>query len=120
MDPRNYGVCGQSSPRNNSLNGQSFQGYRLWVSTRCMSRFWWMHGLWSSAGCMPSFQQGCQGFQGCTGCGVQQGACLELRVRESLPNPGFQFVLWDTNARINGLVAVDLETLVSQVLSDYP
>ena len=31
--------------------------------------------------------------------------------------PGFQFVLWDTNARINGLVAVDLETLVSQVLS---
>ena len=34
--------------------------------------------------------------------------------------PGFQFVLWDTNARINGLVAVDLETLVSQVLSDYP
>ena len=28
--------------------------------------------------------------------------------------------LWDTNARINGLVAVDLETLVSQVLSDYP
>ena len=35
-------------------------------------------------------------------------------------SPGFQFVLWDTNARINGLVAVDLETLVSQVLSDYP
>ena len=34
--------------------------------------------------------------------------------------PGFQFVLWDTNARINGLVAVDLETLVSQVLSYYP
>ena len=30
--------------------------------------------------------------------------------------PGFQFVLWDTNARINGLVATDLETLVSQVL----
>ena len=27
--------------------------------------------------------------------------------------PGFQFILWDTNARINGLVAVDLETLVS-------
>ena len=24
--------------------------------------------------------------------------------------PGFQFVLWDTNARINGLVATDLET----------
>ena len=34
--------------------------------------------------------------------------------------PGFQFVLWNTNARINGLVAVDLQTLVSQVLSDYP
>ena len=34
--------------------------------------------------------------------------------------PGFQFILWDTNARINGLVAVDLETLVSQVLSYYP
>ena len=33
--------------------------------------------------------------------------------------PGFQFVLWNTNARINGLVAVDLETPVSQVLSDY-
>ena len=29
-----------------------------------------------------------------------------------LVDPGFQFVLWDTNARINGLVAVDLETLV--------
>ena len=27
--------------------------------------------------------------------------------------PGFQFVLWDTNARIYGLVATDLETLVS-------
>ena len=34
--------------------------------------------------------------------------------------PGFQFVLWDTNARINGLVATDLETLVSQVLSPFP
>ena len=31
-----------------------------------------------------------------------------------------QFVLWDTNARINGLVATDLETLVSQVLSPFP
>ena len=40
--------------------------------------------------------------------------------RTPLQTPGFQFVLWDTNARINGLVAVDLETLVSQVLSDYP
>ena len=26
MDPRNYGMHGQSSPRNNSLNGQNFQG----------------------------------------------------------------------------------------------
>ena len=34
--------------------------------------------------------------------------------------PGFQFILWDTNARINGLVAVDLVTLVSRVLSYYP
>ena len=34
--------------------------------------------------------------------------------------PGFQFVLWDTNARINGLVATDLETLVSQVLPPSP
>ena len=34
--------------------------------------------------------------------------------------PGFQFVLWDTNARINGLVATDLETLVSEVLSPFP
>ena len=29
-------------------------------------------------------------------------------------------VLWDTNARINGLVATDLETLVSEVLSPFP
>ena len=34
--------------------------------------------------------------------------------------PGFQFVLWDTNARIYGLVATDLQTLVSQVLSPFP
>jgi len=34
--------------------------------------------------------------------------------------PGYQFILWDTNAKINGLVAADLETLVSQVLSDFP
>ena len=34
--------------------------------------------------------------------------------------PGFQFVLWDTTARINGLVATDLETLVSEVLSPFP
>ena len=31
--------------------------------------------------------------------------------------PGFQLVLWDTNARINGLVATDLETLVAEVLT---
>ena len=35
-------------------------------------------------------------------------------------SPGFQFVLWDTNARINELVATDLETLVSHVLSPFP
>ena len=56
MDPRNYGMYGQSSPRNVSLNGQNFQG------------------LTDCTGC--GFQQGaCQGFSGCTGCGVQQGAC---------------------------------------------
>ena len=39
-----------------------------------------------------------------------------------LPNrpPRFQLVLWDTNARINGLVATDLETLVSDVLHPFP
>ena len=47
---------------------------------------------------------------------------LEVLPPEELPDrpPGFQFVLWDTNARINGLVATDLETLVSQVLSPFP
>ena len=60
MDPRNYGFCGQSSPRNNSLNGQSFQG------------------LIGCTGC--GFQQGaCQGFSGCMGCGVQQGACQRFQ-----------------------------------------
>ena len=34
--------------------------------------------------------------------------------------PGFQLVLWDTNARINGLVATDLETLVSEVPTPFP
>ena len=29
-------------------------------------------------------------------------------------------MLWDTNARINGLVATDLETLVSEVLTSFP
>ena len=44
---------------------------------------------------------------------------LEVFASGGLPDrpPGFQFVLWDTNARINGLVATDLETLVSEVLS---
>ena len=38
-----------------------------------------------------------------------------------IPNrpPGFQFVLWDTEARINGLVAADLNTLVSHVINDF-
>ena len=34
--------------------------------------------------------------------------------------PGFQLVLWDTNAKINGLVAADLETIVSQIIPDFP
>ena len=34
--------------------------------------------------------------------------------------PGYQFILWNTNSKINGLVATDLETLVSQVLSEFP
>lgn len=34
--------------------------------------------------------------------------------------PRYQFILWDTNAKINGLVAEDLETLMSQVISDFP
>ena len=33
--------------------------------------------------------------------------------------PGFQFVLWDTEAKINGLVAADLNTLVSHVIGDF-
>ena len=33
--------------------------------------------------------------------------------------PGYQFVLWDTEARINGLVAADLNTLVSHVIADF-
>ena len=42
------------------------------------------------------------------------------KLPHSRPTPGFQFVLWDTNARINGLVATDLETLVSEVLYPFP
>ena len=33
--------------------------------------------------------------------------------------PGYQFVLWDTEAKINGLVAADLDTLVSHVIEDF-
>ena len=33
--------------------------------------------------------------------------------------PGFQLVLWDTNARINGLVATDLEILVSKYSAPF-
>ena len=47
----------------------------------------------------------------------------EVLPREDSPTikpPGFQLVLWDTNARINGLVATDLETLVSEVLTPFP
>ena len=34
--------------------------------------------------------------------------------------PGYQFILWDTNAKINGLVAADLETLVSHSCAPLP
>ena len=33
--------------------------------------------------------------------------------------PGYQFVLWDTNAKINGLVAADMDTLASYVLESF-
>ena len=33
--------------------------------------------------------------------------------------PGYQFVLWDTNAKINGLVAADMDALVSRVLESF-
>ena len=38
-----------------------------------------------------------------------------------VPNrlPGYQFVLWDTNAKLNGLVAADMTTLVSHVLESF-
>ena len=29
-------------------------------------------------------------------------------------------MLWDTNAKINGLVAADLETIVSHIIPDFP
>jgi len=34
--------------------------------------------------------------------------------------PGYQFVLWDTDAKINGLVAADMDTLVSRMLTSFP
>ena len=39
-----------------------------------------------------------------------------------VPNkpPGFQLVLWDTNAKLNGLVAADLEAIVSFIIPDFP
>ena len=33
--------------------------------------------------------------------------------------PGYQFVLWETEAKINGLVAADLNILVSHVIADF-
>ena len=33
--------------------------------------------------------------------------------------PDFQFVLWDTNAKLNGLVAADMNTLISHVLESF-
>ena len=33
--------------------------------------------------------------------------------------PGYQFVLWDTNAKLNGLVAAHMDTLVSHVLESF-
>jgi len=54
---------------------------------------------------------------------LQHAAMWELGsfASRGLPDrpPGFQFVLWDTNARINGLVATDLETLVTEVLAPF-
>ena len=39
-----------------------------------------------------------------------------------LPNrpPGFQLVLWDTNPRLNGLVAADLDAVVSRLTPNFP
>ena len=33
--------------------------------------------------------------------------------------PGYKFVLWDTDAKINGLLAADLDTVVSHVIADF-
>ena len=43
---------------------------------------------------------------------------MRLEASHSRP-PGYQFVLWDTNAKINGLVAADMDTLVSHVLDSF-
>ena len=32
--------------------------------------------------------------------------------------PGFQMVLWDTDSRITGLVAADLEAIVGEIIPD--
>ena len=39
-----------------------------------------------------------------------------------IPNrpPGFQLVLWDTNPRLNGLVAADLEAVVLRLIRHFP
>ena len=39
-----------------------------------------------------------------------------------VPNrpPGFQLVLWDTNPQLNGLVAADLEAVVSRLILNFP
>ena len=39
-----------------------------------------------------------------------------------VPNrpPGFQLVLWDTNPRLNGLVAADLDAVVSRLIPNFP
>ena len=33
--------------------------------------------------------------------------------------PGYQFVLWDTNAKLNGLIATDMATLCTHVLESF-
>jgi len=33
--------------------------------------------------------------------------------------PGYQFVLWDTNAKLNGLIATDMTTLCADVLKSF-
>lgn len=33
--------------------------------------------------------------------------------------PGFQLVMWDTDSKITGLVAADLETIVGHIIPDF-